>query len=101
MVDNKVCFSSNELIDLSFDCIYDLEPLNFKKYSINDDNIERGFESQDLLEEINLGSGDDVRPTYICKNIDKQFRAELINLLVSIKIVLLGIFRRCLDLIIL
>ncbi|KAL1293674.1 hypothetical protein AAHE18_19G088200 [Arachis hypogaea] len=72
-------------IDFSFDCIYDLEPLGFEKYSVKDDNHFKGFESQDPLKEINLGTLDDVRITYICKDLVDPFRTEFFHLLHEFK----------------
>ncbi|XP_020972664.1 uncharacterized protein LOC110269283 [Arachis ipaensis] len=67
-VDNSVYSISNEVVDFTFDCIYDLEPLGFEKHSVKDDDHYKGFESQDPLEEINLGTLDDVQITYISGN---------------------------------
>ncbi|XP_072087141.1 uncharacterized protein [Arachis hypogaea] len=72
-------------IDFTFDCIYDLEPLEFEKYSIKEDDHYKGFESQDPLEEINLETPDDFRITYICKDLVDPFRIELFNLLHKFK----------------
>ncbi|XP_072084420.1 uncharacterized protein [Arachis hypogaea] len=41
---DQVCFNLNESVDLSFDCIYDLEPLDFEKYSVKGDE-----HSKDML----------------------------------------------------
>ncbi|XP_072087277.1 uncharacterized protein [Arachis hypogaea] len=50
------------------------------------DEVESySFESQEPLEEINLGIDGDFTPAYICKNIDEQFRARLVDLLVEYK----------------
>ncbi|KAL1295096.1 hypothetical protein AAHE18_19G186500 [Arachis hypogaea] len=43
------------------------------------------FESQDPLEEINLGTLDDVQITYICKDLVDPFWSELFNLLHEFK----------------
>ncbi|XP_072054908.1 uncharacterized protein [Arachis hypogaea] len=53
-------------------------------YSIEDDHY-KGFESQYPLEEINLGTHDDVRITYVCKNLVDPFRTELFDLLHEFK----------------
>ncbi|RYR31350.1 hypothetical protein Ahy_B01g056158 [Arachis hypogaea] len=47
----------SESVDFSFDYIYDLEPWGFKKQSAKDEDHFKGFESQDPLQEINLGNG--------------------------------------------
>ncbi|RYR21624.1 hypothetical protein Ahy_B03g066931 [Arachis hypogaea] len=64
-INNLVPYISDDIIDFTFDCIYDLEPLGFEKYSVKDDDYYKGFESQDPLEEVNLGTLDNVRITYI------------------------------------
>nr|XP_025628590.1 uncharacterized protein LOC112721775 [Arachis hypogaea] len=71
-IKDHVCSVYNEYIDFSFDCIYDLEPLGFEKHSVKDEDHFKGVESQDPLEEINLGSLDDVRITYICKDLKNR-----------------------------
>ncbi|MED6177069.1 hypothetical protein PIB30_094254, partial [Stylosanthes scabra] len=50
---------------LSLDCIYDLEPLSFERTSVVDMPDTKGFESQEPLEEINFGTKEDAKPTYI------------------------------------
>ena len=60
LIKDRVSTLSHDAIDFTFDCIYDLEPLGFEKYSIKEDDHYKGFESQDPLEEINLGTHDDV-----------------------------------------
>ncbi|KAL1349357.1 hypothetical protein AAHE18_07G151100 [Arachis hypogaea] len=62
----------------------EINPLEFEKYSIEDDHY-KGFESQYPLEEINLGTHDDVRITYVCKNLVDPFRTELFDLLHEFK----------------
>ncbi|XP_072064492.1 uncharacterized protein [Arachis hypogaea] len=82
---DQVHFIPDESVDFSFDCIYDLEPLGFEKHSVKDEDHLKGFESQDPLEEINLGSLDDVQITYICKDLVDPFRTELFHLLHEFK----------------
>ena len=55
-----------------------------------------GFTSADLLEEIDIGYGDRPRPTFISANLDPEYRQELIKLIKSMKIVLLGSIMKCL-----
>ncbi|XP_015953779.1 uncharacterized protein LOC107478145 [Arachis duranensis] len=81
---NDQVSSISDFINFTFDCIYDLEPLRFEKYSVEDDHY-KGFESQDPLEEINLGTHDDVRITYVCKNLVDPFRIELFDFLHEFK----------------
>ncbi|KAL1308631.1 hypothetical protein AAHE18_17G120800 [Arachis hypogaea] len=81
---DKVSTFSRDVIDFTFDCIYDLEPLGFEKCITEDDHY-KGFESQDPLEEVNLGTHDDVRITYICKDLIDLFRTNLIDLLHEFK----------------
>ncbi|XP_072090484.1 uncharacterized protein [Arachis hypogaea] len=83
LIKDQVSSISNS-INFTFDCIYELEPLGFEKYSIEDDHY-KGFESQDPLEEVNLGTHDDVRITYICKDLVDPFRTEIFNLLHEFK----------------
>ncbi|XP_072064965.1 uncharacterized protein [Arachis hypogaea] len=84
LIKDQVSTHSHNVIDFTFDCIYDLEPLGFEKCTTEDDNY-KGFESQDPLEEVNLGTHDDVRVTYICKDLIDPFRTNLINLLYEFK----------------
>nr|CAD40169.2 OSJNBa0061A09.8 [Oryza sativa Japonica Group] len=46
-----------------------------------DDKQGQGFMSADDLEEIDIGSGDRPRPTFISKNLSPEFRTKLIELL--------------------
>ncbi|XP_072086771.1 uncharacterized protein [Arachis hypogaea] len=84
-INDQVHSISNESVDFSFDYIYDLEPLGFEKHSVKDDEYFKSFESQDPLEEINLGSLENVRITYICKGLVDPFRTELFHLLHEFK----------------
>jgi hypothetical protein len=56
-----------------------------------------GFTSADELEEVDTGSGDKPRPTFISKMLDPSLRVPMIALLKSTPSVLPGITRRCLD----
>ncbi|XP_072087185.1 uncharacterized protein [Arachis hypogaea] len=85
LVESRVSSISHDSIDFTFDCIYDLEPLGFEKYSIKEDDHYKGFESQDPFEEINLGTHDDVQITYICKDLIDPFRTDLFNFLLEFK----------------
>jgi hypothetical protein len=62
-----------------------------------DGKLGRGFMSADKLEEVDIGSGDKPRPTFISANLQSDFREELINYSRNIKIASPGIIRRCLD----
>ncbi|RYQ91055.1 hypothetical protein Ahy_B09g096923 [Arachis hypogaea] len=77
LINDQVQSIPNESVNFSFDCIYDLEPLGFEKYSVKNDDHFKGFQSQDPLEKINLETPDDVRITYICKDLADPFRTEL------------------------
>lgn len=46
-----------------------------------DGKLEQGFMSADKLEEVDLGDGDKSRPTYVSKNLCKEYKDELIKLL--------------------
>jgi hypothetical protein len=46
-----------------------------------DGKLGRGFISADKLEEVDIGSGDKPRPTFISANLQPDFRKELIKLL--------------------
>jgi hypothetical protein len=50
-----------------------------------DGKLGRGFMSADKLEEIDIGDGDKLRPTFISANLDSSFREELIKLLKEYK----------------
>ena len=43
--------------------------------------LGQGFTSVDPLEEVDIGDGNVPRPTYVNKNLDPEFKFELINLL--------------------
>ena len=43
--------------------------------------LEQGFTSADELEEVDIGLGDRLRPTYVSAKLDPEFKQELINLL--------------------
>jgi hypothetical protein len=48
-----------------------------------DGKLGRGFMSADKLEEIDIGDGDKLRPTFISANLDSSFRDGLIKLLLK------------------
>jgi hypothetical protein len=50
-----------------------------------DGKLGRGFMSADKLEEVDIGSGDKPRPTFISANLQLDFREELIKLLKEYK----------------
>ncbi len=46
-----------------------------------DDKQGQGFMSADDLEEVDIGLGDHLRPTFISRNLSPEFRTKLIELL--------------------
>ena len=64
------------------DCIYDNEPLGFKK---NPSNESQRMQAQDPLEEIDLGDGVEKRPTYISTKVGSPMKAKLIAVLIEYK----------------
>jgi hypothetical protein len=50
-----------------------------------DGKLGRGFMSADKLEEVDIGSGEKPRPTFISSNLQSDFRKELIKLLKEYK----------------
>jgi hypothetical protein len=50
-----------------------------------DGKLGRGFMSADKLEEVDIGSSDKPRPTFISSNLQSDFREELIKLLKEYK----------------
>src|ERR1051325_5764917 len=63
------------------DCIYDEEPLGFEK----DPMAPKKMQTQDPLEEVDLGEKGDKRPTYISANIDSELKMKVISLLKEFK----------------
>ncbi|XP_025647821.1 uncharacterized protein [Arachis hypogaea] len=49
---NDSVHSISNIIDFTFDCIYDLEPLGFEKYSVKDDDHYKGDEEKREVESI-------------------------------------------------
>ena len=47
--------------------------------------LGHGFTSADELEEVDIGSGDRPRPTYVSVKLDPKYKQELINLLKEFK----------------
>ena len=43
--------------------------------------LGHGFTSTDELEEIDIGSGDRPRPTYVSAKLDHEYKQELVDLL--------------------
>jgi len=60
------------------DCIYDDEPLGFEKDPMGPD---KKIQAQDPLEEVDLGDGSVKGPTYVGTKIDKEFKAQIVELL--------------------
>ena len=50
-----------------------------------DGKLGHGFTSADELEEVDIGSGDRPRPTYISAKLDTEYKRELIDLLKEFK----------------
>ena len=50
-----------------------------------DDKLGHGFTSTDELEEVDIGSGDRPRPSYVSAKLDPECKRELIDLLKKIK----------------
>jgi hypothetical protein len=50
-----------------------------------DGKLEHVFTSTDELEEIDIGSGDRTRPTYVSAKLDPEYKRELIDLLKEFK----------------
>jgi hypothetical protein len=48
---------------------------------VTDGKLGRGFMSADKLKEIDIGSGDKPRPTFIGANLESSFKEGLIKLL--------------------
>ena len=62
----------------------------------DDGKLGQGFTSVDDLVEVDIGSGDKPRPTFISAKLDSECKQQLTDLLKNIKIALLGIILRCL-----
>jgi hypothetical protein len=59
-----------------------------------DGKLGRGFMSADKLEEIDIGDGDNPRPTFISANLDSDFRKRVDQATERIQRLLrLGLFR--------
>ena len=50
-----------------------------------DGKLGHGFMSVDELEEVDIGSGDRPRPTYVSAKLDPEYKRELIDLLKEFK----------------
>jgi hypothetical protein len=50
-----------------------------------DGQIGHGFMSADELEEVDIGYGDRLRPTYVSAKLDPEYKQELIDLLKEFK----------------
>ena len=50
-----------------------------------DGKLGHGFTSADELEEIDIGSGDRPRPTYVSAKLDPEYKQELVNILKEFK----------------
>ena len=60
-----------------------------------DGKLRHDFTSADELE-VDIGSGDRPRLTYVSAKLDPEYKQELVALLKNLKIVLLGNTMRCL-----
>ncbi|PNX85794.1 hypothetical protein L195_g041868, partial [Trifolium pratense] len=80
-LEDKLALEANDLNNgekQRLDCIYDDEPLGFEKDPHS--SIQR-MQSQDPLQEIDIGDGSVKRPTYINANIDPSLRERMVELL--------------------
>ena len=50
-----------------------------------DVKLGHGFTSADELEEVDIGSGDRPRPTYVSAKLDPEYKRELVDLLKEFK----------------
>ena len=50
-----------------------------------DGKLGHGFTSTDELEEVDIGSGDRPRPTYVSAKLDPKYKRELVDLLKEFK----------------
>ncbi|MCI14504.1 hypothetical protein A2U01_0035635, partial [Trifolium medium] len=64
------------------DCIYDDEPLGFEK---DPSSSNQKMQSQDPLQEIDIGDGSVKRPTFISANINPDLKLKLVKLLKDYK----------------
>jgi len=64
------------------DCIYDNSPLGFEKPMSSG---LKNMEPQDPLEEINLGTEENQKPTYVRKLVDTRLRENIVFLLQEVK----------------
>jgi len=62
----------------------------------DDGKLGQGFTSADDLIEVDIGSGDRPRPTFISAKLDSECKQQLTDFLKNTKIALLGIIPRCL-----
>jgi len=74
-------YNKTEKIVEKLDCIFDNSPLGFERPQV--DNLK--MLAQDPLEEINLGTIEDPRPTYISKLVLVEIKSQLIDLLHEFK----------------
>jgi hypothetical protein len=50
-----------------------------------DGKLGHGFTSTDELEEVDIGYGDRLRPTYVSAQLDPEYKRELIDMLKEFK----------------
>ena len=50
-----------------------------------DDKLVHGFTSPNVLEEVDIGDDDRLRPTFISTKLDPEYKQELVNLLKEYK----------------
>ena len=60
------------------------------------DKLGQGFTSADPLEKVDIGDGTIPRPTFANKKLSAEYKADLVNLLRNMLIVLLGSIMKCL-----
>jgi hypothetical protein len=47
----------------------------------DDSKLGHRFTSADILEEVDIGSGDRPRPMFVCAKLDPEYKQELVSLL--------------------
>jgi len=75
-------FQYSSMENQRLDCIYDDETLGFEKDPMGP---TQKMQAQDPLEEVDLGDGTIKRPTYISAKIDREFKAQIVELLKKYK----------------
>ena len=79
---SKKVFFEQKGEESRLDCIYDNSPLGFEKPMSSG---LKNMEPQDPLEEINLGTEENQKPTYVRKLVDTRLRENIVFLLQEVK----------------